>query len=348
MVASLTPVSHVVSVLVVIPVLNESRTISRVLASLLGIGPLPGALTIVVVDGGSTDGTQGIVSELAKVNPALHLIENSLRIQSAGINLAVQRFGADADVLIRCDAHADYPPDFVAALLSTMERVGSDSVVVPMDTVGTGCVQNAIAWASNSIIGTGGSAHRAGRKSGFVDHGHHAAMRVSKFVEVGGYNATFAHNEDAELDFRLRAFGAKIYLDAGTRIRYQPRSSFGSLWTQYFNYGFGRLRTIMRHPSSIRLRQFVVPANLVLVLISLAGALLTPVSLVWPAFYFSVLLAASVHAAVVRRSACGLLVGAAALVMHTAWAVGLFTAAVRSPEKRWQRSGQVPLSKIGA
>jgi succinoglycan biosynthesis protein ExoA len=332
-------------VLIVIPVLNEAKTISSVVQSLLDDRGRED-LTLVVADGGSTDGTQDIVSRLAAADSTIRLMANPDRIQSAAVNLAVQRYGADADILIRCDAHAAYPADFVGSLLRTMEQTGADSVVVPMDTVGGGCVRNAIAWASNSIVGTGGSAHRAGRKSGFVDHGHHAAMRLSSFVEAGGYNPTFAQNEDAELDFRLRAFGARIYLDSDIRIQYHPRATLGKLWTQYFNYGFGRLRTITRHPSSLRLRQFAVPANLALVLGAIALSPLTPIFLVWPAIYLSILAAASVQAAATKRSACGLLVGVAALVMHTAWAVGLLTAAIRSPERRWQKSDQMPLAGV--
>jgi succinoglycan biosynthesis protein ExoA len=149
------------------------------------------------------------------------------------------------------------------------------------------------------------------------------------------------------LDFRLRAFGARIYLDSEIRIQYHPRATLGKLWNQYFNYGFGRLRTITRHPSSLRLRQLAVPANLALVLVSFALSPLTPVFLIWPVIYLSILAAASVHAAVTKRSACGLLVGVAALVMHTAWAVGLLTAAIRSPERRWQKSDQMPLAGVG-
>ncbi|MBR0749938.1 glycosyltransferase family 2 protein [Bradyrhizobium japonicum] len=335
-------------VLIVVPVLNEAKTISPVLESLLDGTEGREDLTLVVADGGSTDGTQNIVARLSAGNPTIRLMNNPGRIQSAGVNLAVQTHGAGADVLIRCDAHAGYPPNFIGALLDTMDRTGADSVVVPMDTIGNGCVQNAIAWASNSVVGTGGSAHRGGRKSGFVDHGHHAAMRIASFAGAGGYNSAFTHNEDAELDFRLRAFGAKIYLDSETRIEYYPRSSLGKLWTQYFNYGFGRLRTITRHPSSLRLRQFAVPLNLALVLLSIALAPLTPIFLLWPALYLSILAAASVHAAITKRSVCGLLVGVAALVMHSSWAMGLFTAAITSPERRWQKADQLPLAGVNS
>jgi len=80
--------------------------------------------------------------------------------------------------------------------------------------------------------------------------------------------------------------------------------------------------------------------------VSVALSPLTSVFLIWPVIYLSILTAASVHAAVTKRSACGLLVGFAALVMHTAWSVGLLTAVIRSPERRWQKSDQMPLAGI--
>ena len=41
------------------------------------------------------------------------------------------------------------------------------------------------------------------RKSGYVDHGHHAAFRAASFKAIGGYDETFSHNEDAEFDGAL-------------------------------------------------------------------------------------------------------------------------------------------------
>ena len=42
-----------------------------------------------------------------------------------------------------------------------------------------------------------------GAEGHWADHGHHALMRISAFRAVGGYDESFSHNEDAELDYRL-------------------------------------------------------------------------------------------------------------------------------------------------
>src|SRR5579862_3140624 len=98
--------------LVAIPTLNEAGGIERIVRDLLaGTADLPDA-RIAVVDGGSTDGTTEIVSRIVRENPRVSMLRNPARIQSAAINLAARELGRDTDVLIRCDAHSSYPPDF--------------------------------------------------------------------------------------------------------------------------------------------------------------------------------------------------------------------------------------------
>jgi succinoglycan biosynthesis protein ExoA len=329
--------------LVVIPTLNEARHIQEVVSALLaGTAILPDA-RIAVVDGGSTDGTIDIVHAIMRKHSRVSLLHNPARIQSAAVNLAARELGRDADVLIRCDAHASYPPNFCRRLVETLDRLEADAVVVPMDSYGEGRLQRAIAWVSNSPIGTGGAAHRAGRHSGFVDHGHHAAFRMDRFRSTGGYDETFTHNEDAELDCRQRALGARVYLDAEIRVGYQPRSTFRDLWRQYFQYGAGRSRTVRRHPGSLRLRQFAVPVHLVLSVLALAVSPWFPAALVWPAFYLILLAGTSVGLAVRHRDIAGLWAGPAAAVMHTAWAIGFLSGLVTRREHRWQAAMTTPL-----
>ena len=323
-------------VLLAIPTLNEARTIIPVLEWLTSERMPDFDLRICVVDGGSTDGTAELVRAYAARRPQVYLEHNPRRIQSAGINLAVARHGEGADWLVRCDAHANYPRGFVASLLRTQRRTGADSVVVPMDSVGCIPFQKAVAWVSDSLIGSGGSAHRGGRKSGFVDHGHHALIGIETFRRVGGYEESFTHNEDAEFDCRLRAIGGTIYLDGETRLEYHPRDSFRGVWRQYFNYGKGRSRTLRRHPTSLRLRQFAVPSFMVLFFACLAIAPFLPYVLAVPALYLAALLMTSCQIALRHRTPYGLLSGPVAGVMHTAWASGFLLGLARTREMRWE------------
>lgn len=310
-------------ILVAIPTLNEAPHIESVLRSLNTGLPADYAVRFVVADGGSTDGTQAIVERLAGSMGNLVLLHNPNRRQGSGVNLAVQRYGDQADILVRCDAHAGYPPGYIASLVGTLDRTGSDAVVVPMDSVGTTCLQKAVAWVSDSAVGSGNSAHRGGRLSGYVDHGHHAAFRMSSFRSAGGYDDRFTPNEDAELDCRQRAQGSMIYLDADIRMTYYPRDTLRRLWKQYHAYGSGRMRTLRSHPGSLRLRQLAVPLHVVLTLACLLVSPFAIWALAWPLAYVGALAVNAIALAVRHRSLCGLLSLPAAAVMHLAWGLGL-------------------------
>ena len=328
-------------VVVAVPALNEAKMVEDVLRGLAAESDSFADLQIVVADGGSTDGTRAIVKRLAGEFSCISLMTNHRMIQSAGINL-VARFHPAADILVRCDAHAVYPKGYVKSLVETLKRTDADSVVVPMDCVGRSCFENAVGWVSDTRIGSGGSAHRGGRHSGFVDHGHHAAFRMSAFMDTNGYDESFRQNEDAEFDNRLTARGGRVFLDADIRIGYHPRGDFRGLWRQYFNYGFGRSRTARRHPHTIRLRQLVVPVHFCVSTVSLILAAFTQrlLFLGWPLLYLSILLATSIALAVSKRSLCGLLAGPAAGVMHTAWASGFLAGLALTREPRSRRAPQ--------
>lgn len=337
------------NILVVIPTLNEAKGIQSVIARLLEDLPVDADVKVVVMDGGSTDGTVALVEAMAANEPRLQVHPNPKRIQSAAVNLAVHTFGRDAQVLIRCDAHAVYPRGFVRELLESLRRTGADAVVVPMDSSGETCLQRAVAWVSDTPLGSGGSAHRGGRQSGFIDHGHHAAFLMSSFTRAGGYDETFSHNEDAELDCRQRALGSRIYLDAEIRLGYHPRGTVRSLWRQYFGYGSGRARTVRKHPGSMRLRQLAVPMHWVLTLLALVLAFGAqfPWLLLWPGLYIAVVLAVSVQVAWRQRSVCGLLAGFAGATMHAAWGAGFLSSMIFRREAPWTAALATPMWSSG-
>lgn len=325
-------------VLIVVPTLNESVHIGPLLDALLVEAVVLDAL-IVVADGGSTDGTQDIVAAKAEGEPRIVLIHNPGRIQSAAINLAVAQFGRTDGYLIRIDAHGTYPADYCRKLVAEAQERGVSSIVVPMTTKGQVPFQRAVATAQNSPIGTGGSAHRTGKGPGLVDHGHHALMRVDAFRAVGGYDETFRFNEDAELDHRLRLSGYDIWLTDRTGMIYYPRATMAGLFKQYFGYGGGRARNILKHRMRPRLRQVAPLAILPVVL--LAGLsiwhwmFLVPLAL-WGlgCIGLGIFAARKFYPDYGMPLLLSPLVGWAAMIMHFAWSSGFWLHVLERPFRR--------------
>jgi len=319
-------------VLAVIPALNEAAHIERCIRSLMSGDPWLQQVPLIVADGGSTDGTVEIVKRLMPEYSNLHLIHNKNRLQAAAMNLAIAKCaGENTRYVVRCDAHSIFPAGFIRSVVNSLARTGAASVVIPMDAKGETCFQKANAWIVDTPLGSGGSAHRGGKQSGYVDHGHHAGFDLSVFRSVGGYDEGFSHNEDAEYDERVTQAGGRIFLDATIRKVYFPRSSVPALARQYYNYGKGRARTIRKHGKRPKMRQMLPVLAL---LGSLAGLLVSPflpIGLLLPVGYLLILASASVFMFLSKKSLCGLLTGVASGTMHMSWAAGFIKQSLLEP-----------------
>lgn len=310
--------------LVVIPCLNEAAHLPALLANLRA-DPCAANAKIVVADGGSSDASRDIVRAIAETDPRVILLENPKRIQSAGVNLSVAQFGDGAPVFVRIDAHAGYPENFLRALVDAQTESGADAVTVAMHAKAHtgGCFQTANASAQNGVLGTGGSAHRHQGARRFVDHGHHALFKTDAFRAATGYDETFTHNEDAELDVRLAVNGGRILLAGDVVIDYYPRTTARALWRQYYMFGRGRAKNAAKHDMKLRLRQW-------------APALIGPVALlallapIWPLaaapFALYMLLCVGLGAVLGSRDKklCALFAGIPAAIMHIAWSCGFW------------------------
>lgn len=313
----------------VVPAYNEEIHIEQCIRSLAQ--DCDAEIDIIVVDGMSSDTTSKKVQALQTEYANLHLIYNPKRLQSAAINLAVQHFAPSEEAyMVRCDAHSIYPRNFVRDVVSRLDELGCASLVVPMDAVGVTCFEKANAWIVDTPLGSGGSAHRGGKKSGYVDHGHHAGFDLTWFRKVGGYDETFSHNEDAEYDHRITENGGQIYLDANIRIGYVPRGTVGRLYQQYFNYGRGRARTTLKHGKTLKFRQ-MLPVVLVFALAAsiLAGFynyfLLLPASI-----YALMITVVSLYMTFNKRTPCGLWTGIILASIHIGWGLGFLSQMLKS------------------
>ncbi|MEM7327220.1 MAG: glycosyltransferase family 2 protein [Pseudomonadota bacterium] len=316
------------SIVAVIPTYNEAAHIETCVRSLMA--GIEATIPILIVDGMSTDGTQAIVEGMRTEFPNLTLIDNPKRLQSAALNLAAQHpLSATKSFMVRCDAHSIYPIGFIQSVGDRLMSTKAASVVTVMDAIGSTCFERANAWIVDTPLGSGGSAHRGGTKSGYVDHGHHAGFDLEWFNRIGGYDESFSHNEDAEYDRRLTEAGGKIYLDADIRIEYVPRGSLISLARQYFNYGKGRARTTVKHKAPPKLRQLLPVAAFLGCVLGLLIAPIFPLSITVPGTYTMLVVLVSAYFMAAKSSMCGIWAGLAMAGMHLSWGAGFLAQLLR-------------------
>ncbi len=145
------------------------------------------------------------------------------------------------------DVHADYPPDFVRQCVAALDRSGADNVGGAARTRARTFFQRCVAAALESPLGIGGSRYRQADAEGFVESVWPGAFRRSVFERVGLFDPRAVTNEDAELNQRIAAAGGRVYLSRDIVVHYYPRESPRALARQYFKYGQGRARTLLKH-----------------------------------------------------------------------------------------------------
>jgi glycosyltransferase involved in cell wall biosynthesis len=257
------------NVSVVIPCYNESKFVSKCLDSIIANDFPKENLEILIYDGGSKDGTSEILKGYERKYSFLKIRHNPKKVQSVAMNLGIKE--AAGDIIIRMDAHTIYATDYIsqaANLLTTRDIV---NVGGPQVGIGKGYIAKAIAMIVSSPFVAGNASYRFERiKEKYVDTVYLGAWRKKDLSGIGGFDESFAVNEDYELNYRLRARGGKILFSPKIRSEYFVRPSLMKLIKQYVRYGFWKIKTLKKHPKSLAPRQLVAPLFLLSLIVSAA------------------------------------------------------------------------------
>ena len=314
-------------VTIAMPAFNEEGFIEACIASVQGQDYPRDRIEILVADGRSTDRTGEILTRLSQDDPRIRVIDNPDRLQAAGLNRLVR--AARGDVIVRMDVHCEYAPSYVRRCVETLERTGADNVGGAQRARARTFFQRALCAALESPLGVGGARYRSSAAEGYVDTVFLGAFRRRVFEAVGLYDPRAITNEDAELNQRLIASGGTVYLSPDIEVHYYPRDSHRTLARQYFRYGVGRARTLLKHGRFLGVRP-LIPFLMVV-----GGAALVLVPPLWPlapAAAAAYLLATGAEAVRVGRRA-----GIAAIpvvwsifpVLHVSHGVGFASGLVR-------------------
>lgn len=254
---------------------NEAAHIERCLASIFAQDYPSQRLEVWALDGQSTDESRAIVTRLFTGRPRCYLAENAGVIQSTGWNLGIER--CSADVIGIVSAHAELDPTYVSAAVETLQRTGADLVGGPMRAVGVGRVGRAVALATSTRFGVGGARFHYTSQEESVDTVYQGVCHRRTYERVGGFDPAMVRNQDDEFSYRLLDHGGRIVCNPAIRSRYFNRATLRSLWHQYWQYGFWKVRVMRRHPRQVRLRQLIPAAFVMAIALAAAGAVLSGV-----------------------------------------------------------------------
>jgi succinoglycan biosynthesis protein ExoA len=233
-------------VTIAIPCFNEERYIEACLDDVFAQDYPAESIAVLVGDGMSTDRTREILGGIAARRPGrLRVVDNPRKLQAVAMNAMIGE--ARGEIIIRMDVHARYAPDYVRQCVRVLEETGAANVGGAQRARPETWFQRALCAALDSPVAVGGARYRSADAEGFVDTVFLGAFKKRVVEEVGGYDPHAITNEDAELNQRILASGGKIYLSKKIVVHYAPRDSFRTLSRQYYKYGQGRARTLLKH-----------------------------------------------------------------------------------------------------
>jgi glycosyltransferase involved in cell wall biosynthesis len=266
-------------VTIVIPTMNEAGYLGRAFDSLRAQAYPQDCLEILVVDGGSTDGTTSFVDEAARTDPRIRRLGGPGVNCPAALNIGIT--AARGSIVWYLGGHGEADPSFLDIGVGHLERDGQlgcvGGLIVP---AGEGRTARANMIARFSTFGVGRSVYTTSQTEHDVDTVQWGAYRVDALRQAGLFDPELQYGEDEELNYRLRRSGFRILYDPLMRITYFARPTFRGLYRQYRNYGRARMRVLRKHPSFFRLKHVVPPATIVALLVAAVLPLILPAA--WP------------------------------------------------------------------
>lgn len=304
---------------------NAAQTLGALLDDLLAQTLAPEQLEALLVNSASSDGTRAIMEDFALRAPFdVKILENPRQWLASGINIALRE--ASGDAVIRLDAHARIPRDFLSQNLKALER-GEDIVGGRVEGGAPQTAWQSVMRALDTSRFCGGAApFRNSGEARYVDTLAYALYRKSVYDRVGFYDERLRRTEDNDMHYRMRKAGYRFYFSPDIFSFHAARGTLRGQLRQKWGNGYWIGRTMRIQPYCFAPRH-LIPAAFVLALLALG--LLAPWQ-AWPlvsmlALYFTLSVVFGIQAA--QRQPSGRLLCALCLpvlfpLVHIVYGVG--------------------------
>ncbi len=251
------PVQPFVTILM--PIRNEEAYIARALASIRDQDYPADRFEVLVVDGMSSDRTRELVKSAMAQLPHMRLLDNPAFYVPSALNIGIAN--SRGEVIIRVDGHVMLEKNYISLCIAGLaEHPEADCVGGVIISKNDSFMGEAIALAMSSSFGVGNSYFRTrlhSSRESYVDSVAFGAYRREIFSRIGLFDEELVRCQDDEFNYRLRKSGGRIFLIPRIRSAYFSRTRLRALWRQYFQYGLWKVRVMQKHPTMMKLRQFV-------------------------------------------------------------------------------------------
>jgi len=214
-------------------VLNEADSLDTLFASVAAQTRQPDE--IVVVDGGSTDGTDEVIRMWQGRGLPITLLVRPGAYISAGRNSAIAH--ATAPIIAVTDAGVRLDPGWLAAIVAPLE--GSADQADGSDVV-AGFFRADPHSAFEAALGATTLPNvEEIQPERFAPSSRSVAFRRSAWEDVGGYPEWLDYCEDLIFDFALQDAGHQFAWAPTAIVHFRPRPTARAFFKQYYRYAGG-------------------------------------------------------------------------------------------------------------
>ena len=224
-------------------VLNEEATINSFLHSI--VKQTKNLEEIIIVDGGSTDGTVKVISNFVSQHKNLKLTllrKNGNR--SIGRNEAIRY--AKADIILSTDAGCMLDKDWVKNIIEPFKNTDVDVVAGYYKgyakTLFQQCLMPYVLIMPDKID-----------PDNFLPAGRSLAFKKTIWKKVKGFNEKYSHNEDYVFAKDLKKIGARIVFKDNAIVYWIPRDNLRESFYMFFRFAYGDAEAGIFRPKVILL-----------------------------------------------------------------------------------------------
>lgn len=257
---------------IICPTYNEIHFITQVVKDLCADDGLN--KEILIVDGGSTDGTVEQVTILQQQYSNVVFVPNPRKTSTAAFNIGCDV--AKGEFIAFVGAHARYSADYFSVGVAELRSGACDAVGGTLNQEGKTEKAKAIALVMSSKAGVGNTEFRTSKEKMYVDSVAFALYRKEMVLKVGKMDESLPVNQDDEFHYRLNERGYKILMTPEMSATYFVRDNYGKLFKQYYKYGFYKPMVLKKVKGAVRVRH-LIPSAFVVYLLSLPMAFLYPI-----------------------------------------------------------------------
>lgn len=225
---------------VIVPCRNEEVFLRRALESLWANDYPKDRIDILVVDGMSSDRSREVVAEFGATHSGLCILDNPKKSVPAAMNVGIMH--ARGEVILKADAHAIYPREYISRCVKCLYEYGADNaggvlIYRPPDNT---LVSRAIALVLSHPLGSGNAPHLrvSAGKPRLADSTAFGCYRSDVFSRVGLFNEELLRSSDLNLNHRIRSAGGKVMVIPDLLIEYYPRPGFYEFLRRNFYVGY--------------------------------------------------------------------------------------------------------------